>query len=108
MGNRNHKNKLYNDLITLNFINANEKWITPVKRHWNIEKKTTEINHMVYFKDALTSEWKQEYYIEEGILLFFPKEEKFYACHQNWKRFDLTKRHLLIRRDDSSSSIMAI
>lgn len=29
----------YNDLITLNFINANEKWITPVKRHWNIEKK---------------------------------------------------------------------
>ena len=52
--------RLHNALLTLNFLNANEKGTTAAGRHWTIEK-TAELNQPVYFKDVLTSEWKPRY-----------------------------------------------
>ena len=46
-----------NALLTLNFLNANEKGRTAAERHWEMEK-TSELNKLVYFKDVLTSQWK--------------------------------------------------
>ncbi|MBV2133725.1 DDE-type integrase/transposase/recombinase [Pseudomonas sp. MAP12] len=51
------KHRLHNALLTLNFLNANEKGQTAAKRHWTREK-TAELNQPVYFKDVLTSVWK--------------------------------------------------
>ena len=51
----NPRNTLYNVLLTFDFLNANEKGTMATKRHWIIEKKTSEVNQSVYFKDVLTS-----------------------------------------------------
>ena len=51
------RNRLYNALLTLDFLNTNEKGTMVGERHWIIEK-TSEVNQLVYFKDVLTSEWK--------------------------------------------------
>ena len=48
---------MHNALLTLNFLNANEKGTAAAERHWIFEK-TTELNQSIYFKDVLTSEWK--------------------------------------------------
>ena len=32
------RNRLHNALLTLNFLNANEKGTTAVEKHWMIEK----------------------------------------------------------------------
>ncbi|KAL6084245.1 hypothetical protein STEG23_037991, partial [Scotinomys teguina] len=59
------RNRLHNALLTLNFLNANEKRTTAAERHWIIEK-TAELNQPVYFKDVLTSEWKPGYVLRCG------------------------------------------
>ena len=46
------RNRLYNALLTLNFLNANEKGTTAAERHWIIGEKTAELNQLVYFKDG--------------------------------------------------------
>ena len=51
------RNKLHNALLTLNFLNRNEKGTTAAKRHWIMEK-SAELNQLVYFNNTLTSEWK--------------------------------------------------
>ena len=52
-----HRNRFHNALLTLNFLNANEKGTTASERHWIMEK-TSELNQPVYFEDVLTSQWK--------------------------------------------------
>ena len=52
------RNSLHNDLLTLNFLNANENGTTAAERHWIMEKKTSELNQPVYFKDMQISQWK--------------------------------------------------
>ncbi|KAL6065033.1 hypothetical protein STEG23_028902 [Scotinomys teguina] len=59
------RNRLHNALLTLNFLNANEKGTTAAERHWIIEK-TAELNQPIYFKDVLTSEWKPGYVLRWG------------------------------------------
>ena len=49
------RNKLHNALLTLNFLNANEKGTIAAERHWIMEK-SSELNQSVYFKDVLTSQ----------------------------------------------------
>lgn len=44
--------------LTLDFLNINKRGPTATKRHWIKEKKTVELNHPIYYKDVLTSEWK--------------------------------------------------
>ena len=79
---------MHNALLTLNFLNANEKGTTAVERHWIVERNT-ELNQSVYFKDVLTSEWNQDMcYIEEGVLLLFLKEKKSYASKLIKIRFE--------------------
>lgn len=51
------RNRLYNALLTLNFLHTNEIEITAGDRQWIIEK-SSELNKPVYFKDVLTSQWK--------------------------------------------------
>ena len=51
------RNRLHNALLTLNFLNANEKGTTAAERHWIMEK-SAELNQPVYIKDVLTSQWK--------------------------------------------------
>ena len=51
------RNRSHNALLTLNFLNANEKGIAAAERHWIIEK-SSELNQLVHFKDVLTSQWK--------------------------------------------------
>ena len=52
------RNRYHNALLTLNSLNANEKGTTAAERHWIVDKKTTELNQPIYFKDVLISEWK--------------------------------------------------
>ena len=51
------RNSLHKALLTLNFLNANEKRTMATERHWKM-KKTSELIQPVYFKDVLTSQWK--------------------------------------------------
>ena len=51
------RNRLHNALLTLNFLNDNERGTTAAERHWIIEK-TSELYQSLYFKDVLTSQWK--------------------------------------------------
>ena len=37
-----------------------------MERHWVVEKKTTELNQLIYFKDVLTSEWKPGHVLHWG------------------------------------------
>ena len=48
MDKKTSRNRLHNALLTLNFLNANEKRTTAAERHWTIEK-TLELNQPVYF-----------------------------------------------------------
>ena len=48
---------MQNSLLTLNFLNANEKGTTEAERHW-IEEKTSELYQLVYSKVVFSSEWK--------------------------------------------------
>ena len=50
---------MYTALLTLNFLNANEKGATAAERHW-ITGKTSKLNQLGYFKDVLTSQWKPD------------------------------------------------
>ena len=54
------RNILHNALLTLNFLNVNEKGTTAAEKHWIVEK-TTELNQPIYFKDVLTSQWKPDH-----------------------------------------------
>lgn len=49
----------------MNFLNADEKGQTAAERHWTTEK-TSELNQPVYFKDVITSVWKQGYVLRWG------------------------------------------
>ncbi|CAO2626045.1 Gag-Pro-Pol polyprotein [Lemmus lemmus] len=51
------RNRLHSVVLTLDFLNANEKGTTAAERHWIIQK-SSELNQRVYFKDVLTSQWK--------------------------------------------------
>ena len=48
---------MHNALLTLNFLNSNEKGTTAAEKHW-ITENTFKLNQLVYFKDVLASEWK--------------------------------------------------
>ena len=77
------KTRWHNALLTLNFLNANEKRKIAVEKHW-ILGKTMELNQPEYFKDVLTFEWEPEYVLCWGrVLLLLPKEKKSYRYHQN-------------------------
>ena len=73
------RNKLHNHLLTLNFLNANEKGTTAAKGCWIIEK-SSELNQLVYFKDVLTSQWKPGDVLHWGrhFALVSTEEEKLY------------------------------
>ncbi|EGV97888.1 HERV-K_7p22.1 provirus ancestral Pol protein [Cricetulus griseus] len=64
-GTKTPKHRLHNALLTLNFLNANEKGQTAEERHWTMEK-TAELNQPVYFKDVLTSVWKPGHVLSWG------------------------------------------
>ena len=49
------RNGLYNALLNLSFLNANEKGTMTAERHREIEKDS-ELNQLMYFKDVLTPE----------------------------------------------------
>lgn len=49
---------LYDIVLTLNFLNADEQVKTP-ERH-EIVKGTAELNQPKYFRDALTLKWNSE------------------------------------------------
>lgn len=68
---------MYDALLTLKFLNANEKGMTAVERHWIIENNA-ELNQFVYFKDMLTSEWKLGYVLSwgRGFAFVYTGEEK--------------------------------
>ncbi|KAL6070467.1 hypothetical protein STEG23_006054, partial [Scotinomys teguina] len=59
------RNRLHSALLTLNFLNADEKGTTAAERHWTTDK-TSELNQPVYFKDVLSSEWKPGYVLRWG------------------------------------------
>jgi hypothetical protein len=40
-------------LLTLNFLNVNEKGTAAAERSWVIEKKTVGLNQLIYHKDVL-------------------------------------------------------
>ena len=73
------RNRLHNALLTLNFLNANEKRTTATERHWIIEK-STELNQPIYFKDVLTSQWKPGDVLRwgRGFALVSTGEEKLW------------------------------
>ncbi|CAO2607041.1 Gag-Pro-Pol polyprotein, partial [Lemmus lemmus] len=73
------RNRLYNALLTLNFLNTNEKRTAAVERHW-IMGKTSELNQSVYFQDVLTSQWKPEDVLRwgRGFTLVSTGEEKLW------------------------------
>ena len=76
------RNRLHNALLTLNFLNANEKGTTAVERHWIVEK-TTELDQLIDFKDVLTSEWKPGHVLTLG--------KKFCFCFCRRKAMDNIK-----------------
>lgn len=51
------RKRLYSSLLTLNYLNANEKGVF-LERHL-IKENSIELSKPLYFKDMLTSEWKQ-------------------------------------------------
>ena len=73
------RNRLHNALLTLNFLNANEKGTTAAERHW-IVRQTMELNQPVYFKDVLISEWKPGHVLLhwENYFAFVSTEEKLW------------------------------
>ncbi|ERE85983.1 Integrase, retroviral containing protein [Cricetulus griseus] len=83
------KHRLHNALLTLNFLNANEKGQIAAERHWTTEK-TAELNQPVYFKDVLTSVWKLGHVIRwgRGFALVSTGEEKL------WIPLKLIKIHI--------------
>ena len=77
------RNRLHNALLTLNFLNANEKGTTAAERHWIMEK-TSELNQLVYFKDVLTSQWRPGDVLRwgRGFALVSTGEEKLWIPSQ--------------------------
>ena len=73
------RNRLHNALLTLNFLNANEKGTTAAERHWIMEK-SAELNQLVYIKDVLTSQWKPGDVLHwgRGFALVSTGEEKLW------------------------------
>ena len=73
------RNRLHNVLLTLNFLNANEKGTTAAERH-GIMKKSAELNQLVYFKDVLTLQWKPGDVLlwVRGFALASTREEKLW------------------------------
>ena len=73
------KHRLHNALVTLNFLNANEKGKTNAERHW-AKEKTAELNQPVYFKYVLTSVWKPGHVLcwGRGFALVSTGEEKLW------------------------------
>ena len=73
------RNRLHNALLTLNFLDANEKGTIAAERHWIMEK-STELNQPVYFKDVLTSQWKPRDVLHwgRGFVLVSTGEEKLW------------------------------
>ena len=67
---------LYVALLTLNFLNANEQ----NGSCWDMLdcRKTTELNHPIYFKAVLTLEWKSEnvLYWGESLCFCFHRKQK--------------------------------
>ena len=73
------RKRWHNALLTLNFLNANEKGTMAAERHWIIEEMS-ELNQLVYFKDVLTSEWKPGDVLRwgRGFTLVSTEEEKLW------------------------------
>ena len=69
------RNRSHNALLTLNFLNTNEKGTTAAERHW-IREKSSELNQLVYFKDVLISQWKPEDVLHWGRDVLVSKGEK--------------------------------
>ena len=73
------RNRLHNALLTLNFLNANEKGTTAAERQWIMEK-SAELNQPVYIKDVLTFQWKPGDVLRwgRGFALVSTGEEKLW------------------------------
>ena len=71
------RDRLHSALLTLIFLNDNEKGTTGVEKHW-ITEKSAELDQPLYFKDVLTSEWKP------GDMLHYERGFDFlsYGYHQ--------------------------
>ena len=78
------RNRLHNALLTLNFLNANEKGTIAAERHLIMEK-SSELNQPIYFKDVLTSQWKpgDVLHWRRGFALVCSQEKKNCGYHQN-------------------------
>ena len=70
------RNRLHYSLLTLDFLHPNEEGTTAAERHW-IREKFSELNHLVYFKDVLTSQWKSGDVLHwgRGFVLFSTGEK---------------------------------
>ena len=94
------RNRLHNTLLTLNFLNTNEKGTTAAERHWIIEK-SSELNQPVYFKDVLTSQWKPGDVLHwgRGFALVSTGEEKLWITSKLidliWKRETSWEREMI-------------
>ncbi|MGE9714896.1 DDE-type integrase/transposase/recombinase [Escherichia coli] len=100
------KHRLHNALLTLNFLNANEKGQTATERHWTMEK-TAELNQPVYFKDVLTSTWKPGHVLRwgRGFALVSTGEEKLWIPSKLIKiRVEKEKKNLSTRTNDRYST----
>lgn len=70
-------------LLTLNFLNVNEKGTITSKRQWVIEN-TVELNYPIHYNDVLTSEWNPLKVLQGDTDVFiFLQEMKNCRYHQN-------------------------
>lgn len=90
-GTKTPKHRLYNALLIMNFLNANDKGQTVAERQWTTEK-TSELNQLVYFKDVLTSVWKPGYVLHwgRGFAFVFTGEEKLWISSK-WMKIQFEK-----------------
>lgn len=62
---------------------------TVAERHWVTEKKPAELNHLVYFKDVLPQNGRQEmHYAGEEALVCFHRRRKIVDSFQFGIRYD--------------------
>ena len=103
------RNRLYNALLILNFLSANEKGTTATERHWILEK-SAELNQPIYFKDVLTSQWKPGDVLHwgRGFTLVSTGEEKLWIPSKLIKVRSEEKKPLGAEKSTASTMMMTI
>lgn len=73
------RDRSYNDLLTLNFLNVCETGCIAAEKYQILER-TSELNQPIYFKNVLTSEWKSGIVLHwEEAMHLSPQETKSYG-----------------------------